>query len=284
MNPNSYRALWVTLTLTVLAAAAWSRAAERWNSACRYAPPASAGMVGSAPVVAAPADPPLATSVPLAAVPAPAPLAEDKNNSKIEEKEPGKEKQKNPGSAGDAGGDEDAAEDKPEADDEEVAGAAIDRLRAFFPETIGEFRRTNFRQYDPAGEDASVGYNRFRKGRIPWVTFTAYFYPARGDSLDEDLEAAVRDVTSQHEEAEVGKPEVVEVTRHGKTVKGRRVRFKFTHAFGDKEEPLASELYLFPGAPGRLVKYRITFPAADAGTLQKTVDKFAESFPWPPGL
>ncbi|CAA9386841.1 MAG: hypothetical protein AVDCRST_MAG64-975 [uncultured Phycisphaerae bacterium] len=210
----------------------------------------------------------------------PAAPEEDERQQKEKEERKGKGKDKDQT----AGKKEENVEGEGEGEGDEVAGSTIDRLRAFYPEKIKDFRRTEFYPYDEAGDDASVGYGIDQKGRIPWVVFTAYFYPARGDSLDEDIKAAIRDVTSQHEEAEVGEPEVVEVTRHGKKREGRRVRFKFTHAFGGKEQPLASELYLFPGTPGRLVKYRISYPAADAEKLQKKVDKFAESFPWPPGM
>jgi hypothetical protein len=260
MNRPPYRSVFAVLALTLLAAARLPAAGQPDD-----------------------ANAPAATPAPASGASVTGPLA-------AEDKKKATEKEKDRDDAGDADGEKDA--DKADDDakggvgEDEAAGPAIDRLRAFYKETIGEFRRTDFRQYDRAGDDASVGYSVFEKGegRVPWVVFTAYFYPARGDSLDDDVEAAIADVTSQHEEAEVGKPEVVEVSRHGKKVKGRRVRFKFTHVFGGREQALASELYLFPGATGRLVKYRISFPAADAKTLQKKVDAFAKEFPWPPGL
>lgn len=293
MNRPPYRSLCAVLALTLLTAA-WLPAEDQRDAAGRHAPlAASPTEIALATVTAAPADVPAAPSAPGTAVPAS--VAEDEATNEDKKKEEAKEREK--AAAEDAGEDTDKDtdkndgkdEDQEEAEDDEAAGTTIARLRAFYKEKIGEFRRTDFHQYDEAGDDASVGYNLFRKGRVlsfqvPWVAFTAYFYPARGDSLDADLEIAIRDVTFKHEEAEVGEPEDVEVTRHGKKHKGRRVRLKFTHVFGGKEQPLASELYLFPGAPGRLVKYRITFPAADAKALQKKVDEFAESFPWPRGL
>ena len=294
MNRPPFRTLFTALALTLLVAGELSARAAT-DSAGRRAPvAASPTVIGIGVMAAASADvpgsePALVPDAPAAA----ARLAEGEGERNGKRGEAAGEGGR--GGAGDArdDGDQDEDkddgkddEDKPEGGDDEAAGTTIERLRAFYPEKIGEFRRTAFRAYDRAGDDASVGYNLFREGEpgVPWVAFTTYFFPTRGDSLEEDVEIAIRDVTSQHEEAEVGEAEDVEVTRHGKRHKGRRVRFKFTDTFGGKEQPLASELYLFPGAPGRLVKYRITFPAADAGALQKKVDEFAKSFPWPRGL
>ena len=247
-----------------LVAAAGSAAEDVANPA---ASPASPGV--SALVIAAPAPAPLTQRTP-----------DETQKAKDKEREKDEDAAEDDKAEDGAGGRGTAERE----DDEEVDGPPIERLRAFYPEKLAGFDRTGFRQFDPDGEDASVSYNLLHEGKLTWVAFTGYFYPARGESLDDDVEIAAAEVSAQHREAEVGETEVIEVTRRGKKREGRRVRFKFTHAFAGKEQLLNSELYLFAAGPGRVVKYRITFPAADAETLQKRVDKFATSFPWPKGL
>lgn len=168
------------------------------------------------------------------------------------------------------------------------AAPAADRLKAFYPQTLGRFFKTGVRKYDGKGSDASVGYNYFAPNRETLIAFTAYFYPARneGETLDEAVRRAAREVKSKNKGARQTGSETIEIKRDGERRQGRKVSFEFTRSFGGlgRRQKLVSELYVFPGAPGRWVKYRVTYPAELAAELTGRADPFVAAFPWPSGF
>jgi hypothetical protein len=164
----------------------------------------------------------------------------------------------------------------------------VARVKAFYPRTLGKFVNTGVQEYGGGGADASVSYNYFRQGKETLIAFTAYFYPAgeKGETLEQAVQAATRDVKSANRRAKVTGSEPVQIKRDGARREGRRVTFEYTGSFGkrDKAQPLISELYVYPAAPGRWVKYQVTYPAAQAAELQGVANPFVASFPWPSGL
>jgi hypothetical protein len=161
-----------------------------------------------------------------------------------------------------------------------------DRLRAFYPAVMGSFSNTGVTRYDEAGENASVGYNYFVDGRETQIAFTAYFYPADKDSkaLDDAFKSATNDVKSEHRGVKVGQVEPVTTQQSGETIEGKRVTFRFEDKFGaGQRQPLMSELYVFRKGD-KIVKYRITYPAADAEEAQARLSGFISAFPWPASI
>ena len=166
------------------------------------------------------------------------------------------------------------------------AAPAAARLEAFYPVALGRFTRVGVQKYDGEGNDASVRYRFAPDEKQTLIDFTAYFYPGRGadETLDEAVRAATKEVRSKNRGAKVLNSEPIEVKRDGEAREGRRVTFEFTHEFGGERQKVMSELYVYPGAPGRWVKYRIHYPADRAEEMQARAHPFAAMFPWPSGL
>jgi hypothetical protein len=168
------------------------------------------------------------------------------------------------------------------ADDRPV----YERLHSFYPPTLGGFYRTGVRRYDRDGHDASVGYNYYPDGKFTMIAVTAYFYPAPPgvDSLDEAVDHAMRDVASQHDDLRVTGRARTSATAGGQRHEGRKVMLAFANRFGSgRRTDLNSELHVFRLGE-RLVKYRITYPAARAAEARERIAAFLEKFPWPSGL
>ena len=167
-------------------------------------------------------------------------------------------------------------------------GSLYDRVQKLYPEKMPPFLRTGFHKFDRAGENVSVGYNRFFLLATTSCSFNAYFYPVpqsdrgRDDALERAVAKARREVLNAHEGADVVETAPVTAEKNGRTFKGTRVTFKFTDEFGGagKKQKLLSDLYLFRDGD-RLVKYRVTFPAAEEKAERKYLEKFLAEFPWP---
>ena len=164
---------------------------------------------------------------------------------------------------------------------------AVERLTAFYPERLGTFQNTGVEKYDRDGHDASVSYNHYR-GKETLIAFTAYFYPDRrgNESLDDAVRDATRVIQSANRGARVVDSGPVEVSRDGERREGRRVVFEVTGVFGGQgqRQALVYELHVYRASPGRLVKYHITYPAAEAEQVRGRLNPFVAAFPWPSGL
>lgn len=166
------------------------------------------------------------------------------------------------------------------------AAPAAERLKAFYPLALGRFTRVGVQKYDGEGNDASVRYRYAPDGKETLIDFTAHFYPARGENetLDDAVRVATKQVRSKNRGAKVTKSEPIEIKRDGERREGRRVTFEFTHEFSGERQKVISELYMYPGAPGRWVKYRLHYSADRAEEMRGRADPFVAAFPWPSGL
>jgi hypothetical protein len=166
-----------------------------------------------------------------------------------------------------------------------AARSTEDRLRAFYPATLGGFYRTDVKRYDELGENASVGYNLFSDTGETRIAFTAYFFPAKeGQSFDDAVKQATNEVRGERRGVKVLATEPVKTRQAGQDYEGRKVTFNYADEFGRGEkQPLVSELYLFKKGD-KLVKHRVTYPAADAAYVQQRLAAFLPAFPWPSGI
>jgi hypothetical protein len=156
-----------------------------------------------------------------------------------------------------------------------------------YPERLAKFVKVSIRQYDdPAGEDVSIGYNYFRSGKEPLVTFTAYFYPlpgaAEGRTLKDHHEDVLREMKKAHPTTKVISSGPITLKQGPDTHEGLKdvVEYRAPFAPNGGEKDLRSEVYLFQLGK-RLVKYRISYPLADADTAARHVEAITAEFPWP---
>lgn len=151
-----------------------------------------------------------------------------------------------------------------------------------FPETFGKFRRVAITQYDDEGRDIGVGYNLDEDLRI---VLTLYVYPpgrdASGDliPLARQFEGERANILRYHIGAQSSAPWTPPQTENEEPSPGHAVAFRYEEDFAGGRNLLTSLLYLFE-YDGWIVKYRITFPAAQQEEAGLVSEVFVSAFPW----
>ena len=172
----------------------------------------------------------------------------------------------------------------------EAPGTVVHRSAgAHFPERVGEFRRSEIRQFDAAGDDIGATYNLIRPdGRL---VLSVYIYPPRdgrpasGESdrrrhCNREFGGVAAVIAGQHKGAERIEEGGATPVSGAEPELSRRAVYRFVAPFNGAAQEVRSEAILYCGVGGRwLVKYRATsnfgFDAAPA------IQAFIRAGPWP---
>jgi hypothetical protein len=145
-----------------------------------------------------------------------------------------------------------------------------------FPERTATFKRVSLVRYNPDGTDMSAAY-AFRS-----MVATIYVYlplasdpsvrhtdaASRARATREEYEAAKSAVITANPSAQLVREEDVEHKMGNVVYAGRRAIFRMTMNVGGTPTKVQSELWVYAGVGTRWgVKYRITYPEADAGNF-----------------
>ncbi len=162
-----------------------------------------------------------------------------------------------------------------------------------FPNTIDGFTRDGIHQYDAAGRDVSVGYNRLDPAAP--VAVTVYVYPsptihsfgspasvvadARATLARGEFERVKNEIKQAHPGATLQSEAEAVRSSQGTVRNGLTARFSYTDVFAGSLRPVRSLAYVDCYVGGSwTIKYRITYPAeADVAGL---VDSFVHDFQW----
>ena len=155
------------------------------------------------------------------------------------------------------------------------AGALIHRDSDFrFPATLAGFHRVRHVQYDPNGQDVSVGYNHDG----PRVVATVYVYPRQGQSVEQELARRMAEVQAKHPGARL-------ISNTPATVTPGRVRalsaeFRYQGPFGGETQFLRSRLIVAEHKQWFVV-YRFYYASATQAAAEPLTSALAVDFAWP---
>jgi hypothetical protein len=144
--------------------------------------------------------------------------------------------------------------------------------RALFPSRVGLFVRHGAVRADPAGDPVAT----YWAGSLALAT--AYYYRTRGHTLE-------REYSDCKDEVKIYSPGARLVSDTAFAISGHRGR---RAAFTVKAGPLAfmgpaKSLLLIFAASDRFLKFRVTYPVAHGERVEREIDIFLRSFPWPKG-
>ena len=146
-----------------------------------------------------------------------------------------------------------------------------------FPYNVGAFRRATAHAFDEAGANVSVGY----ADPSLKIVLTVYVYPHLGLGADAHFRQVKADVTRANPKAELlDEGKATATGPGGRQHDGLRARYGFVGRFAGVEQDLVSEAYLFAHGPN-FVKYRLTYPAADAKAAALRVEFFLKTLAFP---
>ena len=157
---------------------------------------------------------------------------------------------------------------------------------AHFPERIGDFQRSNVRQYDSAGEDISASYWLVRDDDQLLVTI--YIYPSgrrgtagsREEQCEEEFEGVGAAIVGHHASARLADEGAAPAVEGVPPALARRAIYRMEADFAGRTQPVRSEAWLYCFVTGRWqVKYRATSNAAFDGSAD--VEQLLRSGPWP---
>ncbi|MCL5076333.1 MAG: hypothetical protein M1136_11940 [Chloroflexi bacterium] len=170
-------------------------------------------------------------------------------------------------------------------------------LKMRFPERIGDFERGKVLRYDQSEEDVSVGYNLLSP-RYP-VVATVYVYPgvrvvsigslpkvvAQAKALIEEREfsAVKNEILKWYPGATSVTEDEALLDQPGRTLKGRKLTFKFERVVAGTRLPMLSETYLFT-LDKWFIKYRFTYPEQSHDLATAQIREFMTSLQWPEEL
>ncbi len=150
-----------------------------------------------------------------------------------------------------------------------------------FPPTVAGFARETVKQYDREGRDVSVGYNQGQS-----IAMTVYVYPIPAEGPDSSLESHFQkcksEVVSRHQGVELLSDGPVTASPGGQQRSGRHAAFKYNERFAQRQQDVHSELYVFVNGSW-FIKYRVTCPAGQKGTVEPAIKAFIEALNWPIG-
>lgn len=145
-----------------------------------------------------------------------------------------------------------------------------------FPRNVGAFRRSVAYAFDATGANLSVGYI----DPALKIILTSYIYPPAGVPLDAHFRKSKDDLTQLNKSAKLLEEGSITL-QHGKRgYEGLRARYQLRGLLGGVEQDLISELYLFTTG-GHFVKFRLTYPAADAKAAATRVEFFLNALHFP---
>jgi hypothetical protein len=145
-----------------------------------------------------------------------------------------------------------------------------------FPADVGAFQRVGVYQFDERGRNVSAGYG----DRALRIVMTLYIYPRQGQAAAGHFERVKADVLKVAPEAKWVEGGAWTLRQGDREYAGFRGTYRMTRRFNGADQEVLSEAYLLAHGE-QFVKYRITYPSADAGAARLRVDAFLERFALP---
>jgi len=148
-----------------------------------------------------------------------------------------------------------------------------------FPFNIGAFRRVVAYTFDEAGTNLSVGYS----DPSLKIIMTVYVYPHLSIPMDKHFKQIKGDIVQVNDKAKLLEDGSFTLRQGKRQYEGMRARYGYIGRLDGVDQDLVSEAYLFRS--GRhFVKYRLSYPAADAKAAAIRTEFFLGElkFPEPP--
>lgn len=151
-----------------------------------------------------------------------------------------------------------------------------------FPEQLGWFGRVSIDRFDDEGLDVGVGYNL---GSPAVVVATFFVTPRlrRSDGAPQALEERFRweaeGALAHHDGAALTREATVPIRQAGSLVLCRLAELSYAELFAQQIQALRSLLYVCP-LERWVVKYRITYPAAQEDRVLDPIADLLERFQW----
>ena len=140
-----------------------------------------------------------------------------------------------------------------------------------FPVSIAGFKRAEVVRYDQAGFDCSVAYNHPSS-----IAATVYTYPASGRSLDTEVRGVSGEIERQHRSGPAKIRAIASFGGHN----GIRLGHSYAGVFAMRPQELRSQTLIFRiGAS--FLKFRITYPEANAERAEVAINAFLAQYQWP---
>jgi hypothetical protein len=162
-----------------------------------------------------------------------------------------------------------------------------------FPPTVGDFERANITQFDAAGDDIGVGYNRISS--TGGIAATVYVYPApslvsigsppdvvasaQATLCSNEFARREKEVVGVHPGARLIEEKTAPSPGGGRQVPGEMAAFEYDDLFGGQRRAIHSELYVFCYVGGKWsFEYRFSsFRSLDA---REAIATFMAALPW----
>ena len=163
-----------------------------------------------------------------------------------------------------------------------------------FLEKAGTFQRVDILTYSRDGKNLSVGYNSTEPTNP--ILATIYIYPAgrvlsfgsprdvvneAHDRVEQmEMDSVVHEILSAHRGAQIVRQERGNVAWGGRSLAALHARFSYAEPFFGKRQRLLGDIWL--STVGKwYVKYRVTYPAANASSAMTSVQRLMKKLPIP---
>ncbi len=145
-----------------------------------------------------------------------------------------------------------------------------------FPFNVGAFRRSVAYTFDDAGNNLSVGYS----DPSLKIIMTAYVYPTLGVPMDAHFKQTKADIVRVNAKAKLTKEGGITITQGKRQYEGQHARYEYIGLIAGVEHDVVSEAYVFVHGKN-FVKFRLTYPAADAKAAAIRVEFFLSALAFP---
>ena len=166
-----------------------------------------------------------------------------------------------------------------------------------FPESVGDFKRTDVISYNSERTDESAGYLLEKDAKQ--IAITVYVYPVPADlgtaltqnlpkddlvgawyMLGEELfNEEEQGIVELHPGSQLLDGGETAFEQHGVTYPGAVSTFRYDEEFFGRVQKVRSQLQLFPMVGGKwMVKYRVTYPEGFDGA--GAANAFIHALPW----
>jgi hypothetical protein len=146
-----------------------------------------------------------------------------------------------------------------------------------FPKTAAGFLRGKATNFDPAGEDIGVGYNR--NGFQHEIVVTVFLYPRKHPTLESEIDAIIEEVRAHHPHFSNVTKSAVSAKVGDRKLDGQAAAFQFTDDFFGQPETLGGKAWLFE--QGRYwLMVRFTARANQQAETDRAVQDLLEHLGW----
>ena len=128
--------------------------------------------------------------------------------------------------------------------------------------------------------DTIVNQLRLRDFTVLKIIMTAYVYPTLGVPMDAHFKQTKADIVRVNAKAKLTKEGGITITQGKRQYEGQHARYEYIGLIAGVEHDVVSEAYVFVHGKN-FVKFRLTYPAADAKAAAIRVEFFLSALTFP---